>query len=100
MGDRKNTITHSPYTIPLTFYGADITLMEAPRKTDGVAIENYHIRTEPYYLPIGDEIDVFERAYKLKLPVMLKGPTGCGKTRFLEHMAWKLDTSAGDDCLS
>lgn len=64
--------------------------METPKKTDGVAIENYHIRSEPYYLPIGDEIDVFERAYKLKLPVMLKGPTGCGKTRFLEHMAWKL----------
>ena len=68
----------------------DAPPMEAPRKKNGIAIENYRIRCEPYYISIGDEIDVFERAYKLKLPVMLKGPTGCGKTRFLEHMAWKL----------
>ncbi len=54
------------------------------------AIENYHITHEPFYLPIGDEVLVFETAYQLKLPVMLKGPTGCGKTRFLEYMAWKL----------
>ena len=54
------------------------------------AIENYHITCEPFYLPIGDEVKVFETAYQLKLPVMLKGPTGCGKTRFLEYMAWKL----------
>lgn len=53
------------------------------------AIENYHITHEPFYLPIGDEVKVFETAYQLKLPVMLKGPTGCGKTRFLEYMAWK-----------
>ena len=44
--------------------------METQRKTDGVAIENYHICSEPYYLPIGDDIDVFERAYKLKLPMI------------------------------
>lgn len=54
------------------------------------AIEDYHIICEPFYLPIGDEVQVFETAYQLKLPVMLKGPTGCGKTRFLEYMAWKL----------
>ena len=59
--------------------------------SNGIAIEDYHIRSEPFYLPAGNEIDVFETAYRLKLPVMLKGPTGCGKTRFLEHMAWKLD---------
>jgi len=57
---------------------------------NGVAIENYHIASEPYYLPAGDEVEVFESAYRLKLPVMLKGPTGCGKTRFLEHMAWRI----------
>lgn len=45
---------------------------------------------EPYYLPIGDEIEVFEAAYEARLPVLLKGPTGCGKTRFVEHMAWRL----------
>ena len=59
-------------------------------KGNGIAIESYHIVSEPYYLPSSDEIQVFESAYRLKLPVMLKGPTGCGKTRFLEHMAWKL----------
>jgi nitric oxide reductase NorQ protein len=61
-----------------------------PQKQNGIAIESYHISSEPYYLPTGDEIEVFESATRLKLPVMLKGPTGCGKTRFLEHMAWKL----------
>lgn len=44
----------------------------------------------PYYEPQGNEIAVFEAAYKRRLPVMLKGPTGCGKTRFLEHMAYQL----------
>ena len=41
----------------------------------------------PYYLPIGDEIEVFLTAYAARLPVLLKGPTGCGKTRFVEHVA-------------
>src|SRR5262245_40420824 len=44
----------------------------------------------PYYLPIGDEIDIFHAAYDCRLPVLLKGPTGCGKTRFVEHMAYSL----------
>ena len=44
----------------------------------------------PFYLPIGDEIEVFETAYRRSLPVLLKGPTGCGKTRFVEYMTWKL----------
>lgn len=44
----------------------------------------------PYYEPQGNEIAIFEAAYKKRLPVMLKGPTGCGKTRFLEHMAFQL----------
>jgi nitric oxide reductase NorQ protein len=45
---------------------------------------------EPYYLPSGDEIAVFEQCHARGLAVMLKGPTGCGKTRFVEHMAWRL----------
>ena len=45
---------------------------------------------EPWYLPMADEIALFEAAYAARLPVMLKGPTGCGKTRFVEHMAWRL----------
>ena len=44
----------------------------------------------PYYEPQGNEIAVFEAAARRRLPVMLKGPTGCGKTRFLEYMAWRL----------
>ena len=39
---------------------------------------------------VGDELTVFEAAYRNQLPVLLKGPTGCGKTRFMEHMAWRL----------
>ncbi len=45
---------------------------------------------EPWFLPQGDEIELFEAAYEARLPVLLKGPTGCGKTRFVEHMAWRL----------
>jgi nitric oxide reductase NorQ protein len=45
---------------------------------------------EPFYLPVGDEVSVFEECHHRGLAVMLKGPTGCGKTRFVEHMAWRL----------
>ncbi|MDE2598907.1 MAG: CbbQ/NirQ/NorQ/GpvN family protein [Rhodocyclaceae bacterium] len=48
------------------------------------------IDDEPFYQPVADEIEMFEAAAKAGLPVLLKGPTGCGKTRFVEHMAWKL----------
>lgn len=51
------------------------------------AIEEYRVAIEPYYLPIGGEVDLFEAAHSARLPVILKGPTGCGKTRFVEHMA-------------
>jgi nitric oxide reductase NorQ protein len=44
----------------------------------------------PFYLPTSDEIDVFTAAYDQRIPVLLKGPTGCGKTRFVEHMAWRI----------
>ena len=44
----------------------------------------------PYYVPSGTEIEIFRMCHARHLPVMLKGPTGCGKTRFVEHMAWKL----------
>jgi len=45
---------------------------------------------EPYYQPVGRELELFTAAATKKLPVLLKGPTGCGKTRFVEYMAWKL----------
>jgi len=47
-------------------------------------------KTVPFYQPSGDECTVFEQAYRLKLPLLLKGPTGCGKTRFVTHMAARL----------
>ena len=53
-------------------------------------IEEYRFTQEPYYLPIGDEVELFEAAYMQKIPVLLKGPTGCGKTRFVEYMSYKL----------
>jgi len=52
--------------------------------------EAYIIEKEPYYEPVGKEIALFEAAYRNQLPLLLKGPTGCGKTRFMEHMAWRL----------
>jgi nitric oxide reductase NorQ protein len=50
----------------------------------------YPHKEAPYYLALGDEIDVFTQCHRQNLAVMLKGPTGCGKTRFIEHMAWRL----------
>ncbi len=52
--------------------------------------EAYRIEREPYYLQTGGEVALFEAAFNAGLPVMLKGPTGCGKTRFVEHMAFRL----------
>src|SRR5690606_24459709 len=54
-------------------------------------VEDFRIAKEPYYLPLGNEVELFESAYHARLPVMLKGPTGCGKTRFVEHMSWRLE---------
>jgi nitric oxide reductase NorQ protein len=51
---------------------------------------DYRITAEPYYEQQGEEIALFEAAYRNQIPVLLKGPTGCGKTRFMEHMAWRL----------
>ena len=54
-----------------------------------------HLQDEPYYLPLGDEVEIFQAAYDARLPVLLKGPTGCGKTRFVEYMSWRLYRSHG-----
>ncbi|MGD0765851.1 MAG: CbbQ/NirQ/NorQ C-terminal domain-containing protein [Dehalococcoidia bacterium] len=54
------------------------------------AIEEYYALAEPFYLPISDEVSLFTAAFEQQIPVLLKGPTGCGKTRFIEYMAWKL----------
>ncbi|OYV72208.1 MAG: AAA family ATPase [Acidithiobacillus ferrivorans] len=53
-------------------------------------IDQYIIAAEPYYRTVADEVALYEAAYSVRMPMMLKGPTGCGKTRFVEYMAWKL----------
>lgn len=53
-------------------------------------IKQYLIQQEPFYQPTGNEVELYEAAYAARLPVMLKGPTGCGKSRFVEYMAWRL----------
>jgi nitric oxide reductase NorQ protein len=51
----------------------------------------FKVTREPFYLPQGNEIAIFEAAHKNQLPVLLNGPTGSGKTRLVEHMAWRLN---------
>ena len=51
----------------------------------------YMVKSEPYYRAVADEVALYEAAYSVRMPMMLKGPTGCGKTRFVEYMAWKLN---------
>lgn len=53
-------------------------------------VDQYHITEEPYYHPVSNEVALYEAAYAARMPMMLKGPTGCGKTRFVEYIAWKL----------
>jgi nitric oxide reductase NorQ protein len=50
----------------------------------------YMITEEPYYHKVGQEVERYEAAYSARMPVLIKGPTGCGKSRFVEYMAWKL----------
>jgi nitric oxide reductase NorQ protein len=52
--------------------------------------EQYQVTREPYYRVVGNEVALYEAAYARRMPVMLKGPTGAGKSRFVEYMAWKL----------
>ncbi len=54
-------------------------------------IDQYRISEEPFYQAQDEEIALYQAAYDERLPVMVKGPTGCGKSRFIEYMAWKLD---------
>jgi nitric oxide reductase NorQ protein len=69
--------THAANTTASMTAGADLL---APHR----------IREQPYYRPLSDEVELYEAAYSVRMPIMLKGPTGCGKTRFVEYMAWKL----------
>ena len=56
-------------------------------------IEEFYVADEPFYIPTSDEIEIFESAYRQRVPILLKGPTATGKTRFVEHMAWRLTES-------
>ncbi|MEI7681405.1 MAG: CbbQ/NirQ/NorQ/GpvN family protein [Betaproteobacteria bacterium] len=60
--------------------GVEHDILQLPESSD----------VSPYYEPQGNEVAIFEAAYRKRLPIMLKGPTGCGKTRFLEYMAYQL----------
>ena len=69
-----------------------MTIAETETKGDFklYAIEKYQANKEPFYLPISDEVELFSAAFRQHIPVLLKGPTGVGKTRFVEYMAWKM----------
>jgi len=64
-------------------------------KVRELKVEEYLITEEPYYLPIKDEIDIFQAAFRSKIPVILKGPTGTGKTRFIEYMTYIISRDLG-----
>jgi len=55
-----------------------------------IDIQQYTIKDEPFYEAQSNEVELYTAAYDARLPVMVKGPTGCGKSRFIEHMAYKL----------
>lgn len=54
------------------------------------SVEDHLITEEPFYLSVGDEIEIGLATYQRNLPLLLKGPTGCGKTRFMQYLAWRL----------
>jgi nitric oxide reductase NorQ protein len=60
-------------------------------QAESASCAQYRVAKQPYYRAMGDEVEVFQAAYRVRMPVMLKGPTGCGKSRFVEHMAWTLE---------
>ncbi|MDH5206781.1 MAG: CbbQ/NirQ/NorQ/GpvN family protein [Hylemonella sp.] len=65
---------------------SDVNLSE----TANDALAPYCIAEQPYYRPSAREVALYEQVWRHRLPLLLKGPTGCGKTRFVEYMAWKL----------
>ena len=62
-----------------------------------IEVQEFRLTEEPFYLPVEDEVELFETAYEQQIPVLLKGPTGCGKTRFVEYMSWRLHQHLGDE---
>ena len=81
---------------PMTVKDPAATAMERGPSTaagsgSAAVVDPFRIAEQPNYVVQAGEIDVFGHAFSTQLPVILKGPTGCGKTRFLEYMAWKLN---------
>jgi nitric oxide reductase NorQ protein len=72
-----------------------LTAVEQHRGFKQLEVEEFRITEEPFYLPIADEVELFEQAYDRQIPVLLKGPTGAGKTRFIEYMSWRLHGHLG-----
>jgi nitric oxide reductase NorQ protein len=62
----------------------------AVKSAEAMDVNQYLVTQEPYYRPVLNEVELYEAAYSARMPVMLKGPTGCGKSRFVEYMAWTL----------
>jgi len=54
-------------------------------------VDEFRVQFSPNYIPQGDEETIFRAAFASRIPLIIKGPTGCGKTRFVEHMAHELD---------
>ncbi|MHB1669606.1 AAA family ATPase [Thiomonas sp.] len=65
--------------------------MNRKRSDVSFSLDSYLVREEPFYRPARNEVSLYEHAYVHRLPLVLKGPTGCGKTRFIEYMAWRLN---------
>ena len=71
----------------------------ARRRTEyrRIEVQEFRLSEEPFYVPVEDEVELFEIAYEEQIPVLLKGPTGCGKTRFVEYMSWRLHQHLGNE---
>ena len=65
-------------------------LVASAVKGQELDIDRYRIASEPFYAEVRGEVGLFTIAAQSRMPVMLKGPTGCGKTRFVQHMAHRL----------
>jgi nitric oxide reductase NorQ protein len=66
---------------------ADQPRQSTQNESDG---SSFRVESKPFYVPIRDEVEIFERAWAEQIPLLLKGPTGCGKTRFVEYMTFTL----------
>ena len=92
MANDSHYRTYSPRRAALSRAQAEAAVRPAVVTTPptDATLDAYRVSKEPYYRPVADEVTLYEAAYSVRMPMMLKGPTGCGKTRFVEYMAWKM----------